>query len=60
MPGMAFNIRVGLYFPHTMANIPEEFKGLGMRLEDSIIINEDKSVEVISEGCKKAPEDVFK
>ena len=40
-PGMAFTIEPGLYIAEDDANAPAAFKGLGIRIEDDIVITED-------------------
>ena len=39
-PGMAYTIEPGLYFPVDDTNVPECFRGLGIRIEDDILIVE--------------------
>ena len=38
---MIFTIEPGLYFPKDDPEIPEEFRGVGVRVEDDILITED-------------------
>ena len=37
-PGMVFTIEPGLYLPKEWTDIPDHFKGIGVRLEDDIVI----------------------
>jgi len=40
-PGMTYTIEPGLYISPEDPNAPESFKGLGIRIEDDIVITED-------------------
>lgn len=61
-PGMIYTIEPGLYFPKSAANIPVELKGIGIRIEDDILITEKgydnltstipKEVKEVEEACK--------
>lgn len=57
-PGMTFTIEPGLYFRADDELIPEEFRGIGVRIEDDVIVNEDGSVTRISENIPRTIEDV--
>jgi Xaa-Pro aminopeptidase len=50
-PGMVITIEPGLYIP-VDPDIPEEFCGLGMRIEDDILITEN-GCEVLSKSAPK-------
>ena len=39
-PGMVFTIEPGLYFPEGDPNVPSHYRGLGIRIEDDILITE--------------------
>ena len=58
VPGMTFTIEPGLYFRADDELIPEEFRGIGVRIEDDVIVNEDGSVTRISENIPRTIEDV--
>ncbi|EPZ51361.1 metallopeptidase family M24 [Bacteriovorax sp. BAL6_X] len=61
--GCIFTIEPGLYFNNEFSNIPEELKGIGIRIEDNILITDDgyenlshmipKTVEEVEEACAK-------
>jgi len=36
-PGMAITVEPGLYLKHGDPNVPEEFQGIGVRIEDDIV-----------------------
>ena len=40
-PGMIFTIEPGLYFQPDDLTVPEEFRGIGVRIEDDILVTED-------------------
>ncbi len=53
-PGFCFTVEPGLYF-HKSHIIKPEFKGIGMRVEDDLIINYDGQVEVLTKDCPHMP-----
>lgn len=40
-PGMVFTIEPGLYFKKEDLAVPEEFRGIGVRIEDDIVVTDD-------------------
>ncbi|GAA2028119.1 aminopeptidase P family protein [Agromyces tropicus] len=40
-PGMVFTIEPGLYFQADDLSVPEEFRGIGVRIEDDILVTAD-------------------
>lgn len=40
-PGMVFTIEPGLYFQLDDLTVPEEFRGIGVRIEDDILVTQD-------------------
>ncbi|MCO4795094.1 MAG: aminopeptidase P N-terminal domain-containing protein [Bacteriovoracaceae bacterium] len=55
--GMAFTIEPGLYFPATDATLRNELQGIGIRIEDDILITESGH-EVITSGIPKEIKEV--
>lgn len=55
--GMAFTVEPGLYFQTYDELAPEEFKGIGVRIEDNIVITEN-GFENLSVNCVKEVADV--
>lgn len=63
MAGMVMTIEPGLYFRIDDENIPERYRGIGIRIEDDILVTEEgyenlsamiaKSVEEIEEMCNQ-------
>ena len=55
--GMSFTVEPGLYFQSYHDEVPEEFKGIGVRIEDNIVITEN-GFENLSVNCVKEMADV--
>jgi len=51
-PGMVITIEPGVYVDLNQKNAPKEFHGLGLRIEDDILITET-GVEVLTKDCPK-------
>jgi len=56
-PGMIFTIEPGLYFKSDDLAIPEEYRGIGVRIEDDVLVTET-GVENLSAALPRAPEEV--
>lgn len=56
-PGMAFTVEPGLYFQTYNDKILEEYKGLGIRIEDNVVVTE-KGYENLTADCVKISADV--
>ncbi len=52
-PGMTFTIEPGLYFRADDLSVPEELRGLGVRIEDDVAVNPDGSVTRLSEDIPR-------
>lgn len=60
-PGVIFTIEPGLYFPKEDGSLPEDLKGIGVRIEDNILITENghenlssmipKEIKEVEEAC---------
>lgn len=57
-PGMTFTIEPGLYFRADDLAVPEEFRGIGVRIEDDVQVNADGSVTRITEDIPRTVEAV--
>ena len=56
-PGMVFTIEPGLYFKADDASVPAELRGMGVRIEDDVLITTDGN-ENLSAALPRRPEDV--
>jgi Xaa-Pro aminopeptidase len=56
-PGMVFTIEPGLYFQADDLTVPEEFRGIGVRIEDDILVTAD-GAENLSVGIPRTPSEV--
>ena len=57
--GMAFTVEPGLYFQTYNEKILEEYKGIGIRIEDNVVVTE-KGYENLTSACVKTSADVEK
>ncbi|MFJ2521041.1 aminopeptidase P family protein [Cellulosimicrobium cellulans] len=56
-PGMVFTIEPGLYFKADDLAVPEEYRGIGVRIEDDVLVTADGN-ENLSAALPRRPEDV--
>ncbi|MEA5052910.1 MAG: M24B family metallopeptidase, partial [Propionicimonas sp.] len=56
-PGMVITVEPGLYFKSTDLLVPEEFRGIGVRIEDDIAITAD-GAEILSAHLPRHPDEV--
>ena len=56
-PGMVFTIEPGLYFKADDLAVPIEYRGIGVRIEDNVLITADGN-ENLSAALPRRPEDV--
>jgi len=56
-PGMVFTIEPGLYFQPDDLSVPEEYRGIGVRIEDNILVTEN-GAENLSAGIPRTADDV--
>jgi Xaa-Pro aminopeptidase len=56
-PGMVITVEPGLYVAETTENIPEKYRGIGVRIEDDVLITEDGQ-RVLSSKVPKQPEEI--
>jgi Xaa-Pro aminopeptidase len=56
-PGMVFTVEPGLYIAHGDEQAPEAFRGIGVRIEDDVIITPD-GIENLNAAIPKRPDAV--
>ncbi len=56
-PGMCLTVEPGLYFQADDLTVPEEYRGIGVRIEDDILVTEDGNRN-LSAGLPRASADV--
>ncbi|ATG52478.1 Xaa-Pro aminopeptidase [Brachybacterium vulturis] len=56
-PGMVFTIEPGLYFKENDLLVPSELRGIGVRIEDDVLVTAD-GVENLSAAAPRRAEDV--
>ncbi len=56
-PGMVFTIEPGLYFQPDDLSVPEEYRGIGVRIEDNILVTAT-GAENLSIGIPRTSDDV--
>jgi Xaa-Pro aminopeptidase len=54
-PGMVMTVEPGLYLRPGARNVPKEFRGIGVRIEDDVAITRD-GPDVLSEGLERDPD----
>ncbi|EGV31011.1 peptidase M24 [Thiorhodococcus drewsii AZ1] len=55
-PGMVLTVEPGLYLPDTKA-VPKPYRGIGIRIEDDILITED-GTEILTADVPKDPDEI--
>jgi Xaa-Pro aminopeptidase len=55
--GMVFTIEPGLYFQPDDLTVPEQFRGIGVRIEDDVLVTAD-GAENLSVGIPRTADDV--
>ncbi|NJL25265.1 MAG: M24 family metallopeptidase [Calothrix sp. SM1_5_4] len=56
-PGWVITIEPGLYFPAHDPNVPEDLRGIGIRIEDDVLVTAE-GVEVMTKGVPKEAEEM--
>lgn len=56
-PGMVFTVEPGLYFQPDDLTVPERYRGIGVRIEDDLVVTED-GCRVLSADLPVAADDV--
>ncbi|XP_049312515.1 xaa-Pro aminopeptidase 3 isoform X1 [Bactrocera dorsalis] len=58
LPGMVCTVEPGIYIAQDRKDVPKEFRGIGIRIEDDVLITSDNNVEVLTAECVKEREEV--
>ncbi|MBX9691383.1 MAG: M24 family metallopeptidase, partial [Cyanobacteria bacterium] len=56
-PGMVFTIEPGLYFDKDDKLVPKKYRGIGIRIEDDVVITED-GCEILTSDVPKSVEEI--
>jgi Xaa-Pro aminopeptidase len=56
-PGRVLTVEPGIYIAPKMRGIPKEFRGVGIRIEDDVVVTRD-GCEVLSALAPKSPADI--
>jgi Xaa-Pro aminopeptidase len=56
-PGMVLTIEPGLYIASDDADAPEAYRGIGVRIEDDVLVTAD-GPDVLTRSCVKLPDEV--
>ncbi len=57
VPGMVATVEPGLYFAPEERNIPDELRGVGIRIEDDVLVN-DSGCEVLTAAAAKSVDEI--
>ncbi len=53
-PGMVLTIEPGIYIPSSLRGVPRRFRGIGVRIEDDVVVTRD-GAEVLTRAAPKDP-----
>ncbi len=56
-PGMVITVEPGIYFKSTDLLVPEELRGIGVRIEDDIVITDD-GCRILSDKLPREADEV--
>ncbi|XP_035577848.1 xaa-Pro aminopeptidase 3 isoform X4 [Zalophus californianus] len=56
-PGMVITVEPGIYIPEDDRDAPEKFRGLGVRIEDDVLVTQDLPL-ILSADCPKEMNDI--
>ncbi len=56
-PGMVFTIEPGLYIPAATEDVPEQYRGIGIRIEDDVLVTAD-GCDILTAAAPKQVADV--
>lgn len=53
-PGMVFTVEPGIYIPADAAKVDKVWRGMGIRIEDDVVVTRDEADILTSDVCKTA------
>jgi Xaa-Pro aminopeptidase len=53
VPGTVITLEPGLYLSADDTTVPERFRGIGIRIEDNVVVRDDGTVEVLTQAAPK-------
>jgi Xaa-Pro aminopeptidase len=56
-PGMVLTVEPGLYVAPQTRGVPSEFRGIGIRIEDDVVVTRD-GCEVLTAAAPKSPAEI--
>lgn len=60
IPGNVFTVEPGIYISSDRQDVPEEFRGLGLRIEDDVMVTPSMKIEILTSKCVKETNDLMK
>jgi Xaa-Pro aminopeptidase len=58
--GMVFTVEPGLYFLPNDKTVPAEYRGIGVRIEDDVLVRSKGAAEIITVGCPRYADEIEK
>lgn len=56
-PGMVITVEPGIYISEQNDKVPERYRGIGIRIEDDVLITEN-GAEILTAECPKEVEEI--
>lgn len=60
IPGNVFTVEPGIYIGSERQDVPEEFRGLGLRIEDDVMVTTNMKLEILTDKCVKDTNNLMK
>lgn len=58
--GNVFTVEPGIYIASDRQDVPEQFRGLGLRIEDDVVVTANMKLDVLTSKCVKETSDLVK
>lgn len=58
--GNVFTVEPGIYIGTDRTDVPQEFRGLGVRIEDDVFVTKDMKIEILTSKCVKETNELLK